>query len=110
MRAQRPRRLGATMMMRPPGVRMRQISCRSSLGLSTVSRAWTTRTRSMEASGRGIINGSTRAEAEDPQARERTPEPIDGPSDEAARHGPEGAGVETAQIGDVDAHDLNRLP
>ena len=66
IRAQRPRRFGATTMMRPPGVRTRQSSWRSSLGLSTVSRAWTTRMRSMDASGRGSMKGSTRAEAEAP--------------------------------------------
>ena len=66
MRAHNPRRLGATMMMRPPGVRMRQISCSNSLGLSTVSSAWTRSTRSMQASGSGIDRGSTRAEAEGP--------------------------------------------
>ena len=45
---------------------MRQTSCRSSLGLSTVSSACTTSTRSIEASGSGIIRGSTRAEADGP--------------------------------------------
>jgi hypothetical protein len=72
MRAHRPRRFGATTMMRPPGVRMRQISCRSSLGLSTFSRACTTRARSMDASGSGIARGSTSAEADKPVAGQFT--------------------------------------
>ena len=72
MRAHKPRRFGATTMMRPPGVRMRQISCSSSLGLSTDSSACTSSTRSIEASGSGIIIGSTSAEAERPLAGQFT--------------------------------------